>query len=61
VLAAATAGHVTEFAKILPGRHGEQLDTWISAVDAADLISKVTDAMLARVASGAAASALLRL
>jgi len=27
------------------GRHGEQLDTWITAVDAADLISKVTDAV----------------
>jgi len=39
------AGHVTEFAKILTGRHGQQLDTWITAVDAADLISKVTDAV----------------
>jgi len=27
------------------GRHGERLDTWITAVDAADLISKVTDAV----------------
>jgi hypothetical protein len=34
-----------QFAKILAGRHGEQLDTWITAVDAADLISKVTDAV----------------
>ena len=32
-------------AKILTGRHGEQLGTWITAVDAADLISKVTDAV----------------
>ena len=25
--------------------NGEQLDTWITAIDAADLISKVTDAV----------------
>jgi len=37
--------HDTEFAKILTGRHGEQLDTLIAAVDAADLIAKVTDAV----------------
>ncbi len=30
---------------MLTGRHGQQLDTWITAVDAADLISKVTDAV----------------
>ncbi len=42
---ATLARHVTEFAKILTGRHGEQLDTRITAVDAADLISKVTDAV----------------
>jgi hypothetical protein len=42
---ATLAGHVTEFAKILTGRHDEQLDTWITAVDAADLISKVADAV----------------
>ena len=32
----ALAGHVTEFAKILTGRHGERLDVWIAAVDAGD-------------------------
>ena len=42
---ATLAGHVTEFAKILTGRHGEQPDTWITAVDAARLICKVTDAV----------------
>jgi hypothetical protein len=31
------ASHVTEFAKILTGRHGEHLDTWITAVEADDL------------------------
>jgi len=31
------AGHVTEFAKMLTGRHGERLDAWIAAVDADDL------------------------
>jgi transposase len=31
----ALAGHVTEFPKILTGRHGERLDDWIA--DAADL------------------------
>jgi hypothetical protein len=40
---ATLAGPVTEPAKILTGRHGEQLDTSITAVEAADLISKVTD------------------
>jgi transposase len=33
----ALAGHVTEFAKILTGRHGERLDAWIAAADADDL------------------------
>jgi transposase len=32
----ALAGHVTEFAKILTGRHGERLDAWIATVDADD-------------------------
>lgn len=32
----ALAGHVTEFAKILTGRHGGQLDDWIAAVEADD-------------------------
>jgi transposase len=32
----ALAGHVTEFAKILTGRHGNRLDDWITAVDADD-------------------------
>jgi transposase len=30
------AGHVTEFAKILTGRHGDRLDDWITAVEAGD-------------------------
>ena len=30
------AGHVTEFAKILTGRHGGRLDDWITAVEADD-------------------------
>ena len=30
----ALAGHVTGFAKILTGRHEDQLDAWIAAVDA---------------------------
>jgi hypothetical protein len=30
------AAHVTEFAKILTGRRGGQLDAWIAAVDASD-------------------------
>jgi transposase len=30
----ALAGHVTEFAKILTGLHGDRLDDWITAVDA---------------------------
>ena len=33
----ALAGHVTEFAKMLTGRHGERLDDWIAAADASDL------------------------
>ena len=32
----ALAGHVTEFAKILTGRHGDRLDSWIAAVEADD-------------------------
>jgi transposase len=41
----ALAGHVTEFAKILTGRRGEQLDAWIaraSAGDQPDLRSFIT-------------------
>jgi transposase len=30
----ALAGHVTEFAKILTGLHGDRLDDWITAVEA---------------------------
>jgi transposase len=30
------AGHVTEFAKILTGLHGDRLDAWIAAVEADD-------------------------
>jgi transposase len=30
------AGHVTDFAEMLTGRHGERLDEWIAAVDADD-------------------------
>ncbi|HEY5149409.1 MAG TPA: transposase, partial [Mycobacterium sp.] len=33
----ALAGHVTEFAKILTGLHGERLDDWIDKVNADDL------------------------
>ena len=33
----ALAGHVTEFAKILTGRHGHRLDDWITAAAASDL------------------------
>jgi Transposase len=33
----ATASHVTEFAKILTNRGGEQLDAWMDAVEADDL------------------------
>jgi hypothetical protein len=33
----ATAGHVTAFAEMMTGRHGERLPGWIAAVDAADL------------------------
>jgi transposase len=32
----ALASHVTEFAKILTGRHGDRLDSWITAVNADD-------------------------
>jgi transposase len=32
----ALTGHVTEFAKILTGRHGGRLDAWLAAVDADD-------------------------
>ena len=32
----ALARHVTEFAKILTGRHGDRLDDWIAAVEADD-------------------------
>jgi transposase len=32
----ALAGHVTEFAKILTGRHGDRLDSWITTVEADD-------------------------
>jgi transposase len=32
----ALAGHVTEFAKILTGLHGDRLDDWITAVEAHD-------------------------
>ena len=32
----ALAGHVTEFAKILTGRHGDRLGAWIEAVQADD-------------------------
>jgi transposase len=32
----AIAGHVTEFAKILTGLHGDRLDDWIAAVEADD-------------------------
>lgn len=33
----ATAGHVTGFAEMLTGRHGERLDAWMDRVDAEDL------------------------
>ena len=33
----ATAGHVSAFAQILTGRHGERLDAWMAAVEADDL------------------------
>ena len=32
----ALADHVTEFAKILTGRHGDRLDAWIAAAEADD-------------------------
>ena len=33
----ATATHVATFAEMLTGRHGERLDSWMTAIDAADL------------------------
>jgi transposase len=33
----AAAGHVTAFAEIMTGRHGERLPTWMAAVDLDDL------------------------
>jgi transposase len=33
----ATAAHVSAFAEMMTGRHGEDLDAWIAAVDADDL------------------------
>lgn len=33
----ATATHVATFAEILTGRQGDRLDSWMAAVDAADL------------------------
>lgn len=33
----ATATHVATFAEILTGRHGDRLDSWMTAVDTADL------------------------
>jgi transposase len=33
----ALAGHITAFAELLTGRHGNRLDTWITAVEADDL------------------------
>ena len=35
----ATAGHVTAFAEMMTGRHGERLPAWIDAVDLDDLPS----------------------
>jgi transposase len=35
----ATAGHVTAFAEMMTGRHGEHLPAWITAVEADDLPS----------------------
>ena len=35
----ATAGHVTAFAEMMTGRHGERLPAWIAAVDLDDLPS----------------------
>ncbi len=35
----ATAGHVTAFAEMMTGRHGEQLPGWINAVELDDLPS----------------------
>jgi transposase len=33
----ALAGHITTFADMLTGRHGDRLDAWITAVEADDL------------------------
>lgn len=33
----AVATHIQEFARILTGRHGQDLDAWMAAVDADDL------------------------
>jgi hypothetical protein len=62
------ARHVIEFAEILIGRYGEQLDTWITSSGTApvmrDPVARHVEcpAMLARGwRRGAAASALLRL
>ena len=33
----ATATHVATFAEMLTGRHGDRLDSWMAAIDAADL------------------------
>jgi transposase len=33
----ALAGHVSSFAEMMTGRHGDRLDAWIAAVDADDL------------------------
>ena len=33
----ALADHISGFAEIMAGRHGERLDTWIAAVNADDL------------------------
>ena len=35
----ATAGHVTAFAEMMTGRHGERLPAWLAAVDLDDLPS----------------------
>ena len=35
----ATAGHVTAFAEMMTGRHGEHLPAWIAAVELDDLPS----------------------
>ncbi len=59
----ALAGHVTEFAKILTGRHGDRLDDWITAVEAddqPDLHSFARGKMIKRQMYGRASFALLR-